>query len=130
AGVAAAHLTAGAPRWLAVPYGVGCFGLVATVAFPTNAIGTAATVDTVLHRYAAGLFFVSLPVAAALSLRHHPNRAGRLLTAASVLIGLAFLASHLRQIAAVLPRGIAERALLVVDIVLLAVLAAPRRAAR
>ena len=82
-----------------------------------------------------------LPIAALLSLRHHPTRVVRLLTAASVLVGLAFVASHIplvlpdapgaHQIAAVLPRGIAERALLTVDIALLAALAAaPRRAAR
>jgi uncharacterized protein DUF998 len=133
AGVAAGQVAAGAPRWLAVPFGVGCFGLVATIAFPTNAIGTATTVAAVLHRYAAGLFFVSLPVAALLSLRHHPSRLVGVLTAASVLVGLAFLVSHVplvlpdwpgaRQIAAVLPRGIAERGLLTVDIALLAALA-------
>lgn len=141
AGVAAAQIAAGASRWLAVPFGIGCVGLAATIAFPTNVIGTATTVDAVLHRYAAGLFFVSLPIAALLSLRHHPSRVVRLLTAASVLVGLAFVASHIplvlpeapgaRQIATVLPRGIAERALLTVDIALLAALAAaPRRAAR
>lgn len=141
AGVAAGQVAAGAPRWLAVPFGIGCVGLVATIAFPTNVIGTATTVDAVLHRYAAGLFFVSLPIAALLSRRHHPSWVVRLLTTTSVLVGLVFLASHIplvlpdapgaHQIAAVLPRGIAERALLTVDIALLAALAAaPRRAAR
>lgn len=141
AGVAAAHVTAGAPRWLAVPYGIGCVGLVGTIAFPTNVIGTATTVDAVLHRYAAGFFFVSLPVAALLSLRRHPSRVAGILTVLSVLVGLAFLASHIPlvlpdwpgadRIAAVLPRGVAERALLVVDMALLAALAAaPRRAVR
>jgi hypothetical protein len=144
AAVAAAQVSAGASRWLAVPSGIGCVGLVATIAFPTNVIGTATTVDAVLHRYAAGLFFISLPIAALLSLRHHPSRAVGALTAVSVLAGLVFLASHVplvlpdwpgaHQIAAVLPRGIAERALLVVDIALLAALAAapnrPRRTVR
>ncbi|HEX3589094.1 MAG TPA: DUF998 domain-containing protein [Pseudonocardiaceae bacterium] len=145
AGVTAAQLAAGAPRRLAVPFGIGCVGLVATIAFPTNVIGTATTANAVLHRYAAGLFFVSLPIAAFLSLRHHPSRTVTALTTLSVLVGLTFLASHVplvlpdwpgaHQIGAVLPRGIAERALLTVDIALLAALAgsatrAPRKAAR
>jgi hypothetical protein len=108
--------------------GLGCAGLVATIVFPTNALGTATSYTAVLHRYAAALFFVSLPVAAVLIgrvLPHHP-----LLTVVSIVIGVAFLASHVPlvlpgwpgapQIATVLPRGLAERALLAVDMALLA----------
>ncbi len=132
-------------------FGLGCAGLLASIAFPTKAMGAAVTVDTVLHRYAAGLFFVSLPdryaaglffvslpVAALCTLRHLPSPAVAWLTALSVLAGIAFLISHLplvlpespgaHLVATVLPRGIAERVLLAADLVLLAGLA--RRVAR
>ncbi len=119
-------------------FGLGCAGLLASIAFPTNAMGAAVTVDTVLHRYAAGLFFVSLPVAALCALRHLPSPVVAWLTALSVLAGIAFLISHLplvlpespgaHLVATVLPRGIAERVLLATDLVLLAGLA--RRVAR
>jgi hypothetical protein len=114
-------------------YGLGCAGLVATIAFPTNAVGTPASADTILHRYAAALFFVSLPVAALLTRRLLPDRTVGLLTAASAAIGMAFLISHIPlvlpnwpgapEIATYLPRGLAERGLLTVDIALLAALA-------
>jgi hypothetical protein len=134
-------LRAGLPPTLCWPFGLGCAGLVATVAFPTNAVGTAESPATVLHRYAAGIFFVSLPIAAMTVLRHLPHRALRLGTAASVVAGMLFLLSHLPllfpswpgapEIAAVLPRGLAERALLAIDIALLATLVcSTRRAVR
>ena len=104
--------------------GVGCAGLLATVLFPTNAVGSPVTADTVLHRYMAGLFFVSLPIAALLS------RLAPWLTVVSVVAGVLFLVSHVpllfpgwpeaHVIADVLPRGLAERGLLTVDMVLLA----------
>ncbi|HEX4701623.1 MAG TPA: DUF998 domain-containing protein [Pseudonocardiaceae bacterium] len=116
------------PAWLWVPFGLGCVGLLASIAFPTNALGAAVSVDTVLHRYAAGLFFVSLPVAAWLTRLPAVRRA----TAWSVGAGIAFLVSHVplvlpgwpgaHLIATVLPRGLAERVLLVVDLGLLSAL--------
>jgi hypothetical protein len=114
-------------------YGLGCAGLVATIAFPTNALGTVASSSTVLHRYAAAAFFVSLPVAALLTRHVVPSSAVGRLTAVSVLTGIAFLVSHIpllfpdwpgaREIATALPRGLVERVLLVVDIALLGTLA-------
>jgi hypothetical protein len=111
--------------------GLGCAGLVATIVFPTNALGTATSSTAVLHRYAAGLFFVSLPIAAILIgrvLPHHP-----LLLVVSIVVGVAFLVSHVplvlpglpgaRGIATALPRGLVERGLLAVDMGLLAALA-------
>jgi hypothetical protein len=114
-------------------YGLGCAGLMATIAFPTNALGTAASSSTVLHRYAAAAFFVSLPIAALLTRHIVPSAAVGWVTAISILAGVAFLVSHIplvlphwpgaHEIAAVLPRGLAERGLLAVDLGLLAVLA-------
>jgi hypothetical protein len=114
-------------------YGLGCAGLVATIAFPTNVLGTAASSSTVLHRYAAAAFFVSLPIAAVLTRHVVPSAAVGWFTALSILTGIAFLVSHLPLllpdwpgapvIATVLPRGLVERALLVVDIALLGTLA-------
>lgn len=113
-------------------YGLGCAGLVATITFPTNVLGTAESPAAVLHRYAAGLFLVSLPVAAFLTLRLLPDRAVALLTILSAVAGLAFLLSHVpllfpnwpsaSTIHAVLPRGVAERVLLATDIALLGAL--------
>jgi Protein of unknown function (DUF998) len=134
-------LRAGLPTTLCWPFGLGCAGLVATIAFPTNALGTAESPATVLHRCAAGLFFVSLPIAAMMVLRQLPNRLVRLGTAASVVTGVLFLISHIPlvlpgwpgapEIAALLPRGLVERVLLTVDIALLATLAcSARRAVR
>jgi hypothetical protein len=115
----------------AVLFGLGSAGLLASIAFPTNAVGAAVSVDTVLHRYAAGLFFVSLPVAALLILRRLPDRGVAWLTALSAVAGIAFLVSHIplvfpgwpgaRVVAAAVPRGLAERGLLVVDLALVAV---------
>jgi hypothetical protein len=115
----------------ALLFGLGSAGLLASIAFPTNAAGAAVSVDTVLHRYAAGLFFVSLPVAALLTLRRLPDRGVAWLTALSVMAGVAFLVSHVplvfpgwpgaRVVATVVPRGLAERGLLLVDLALLAV---------
>jgi uncharacterized protein DUF998 len=119
--------------WPCALFGLGCAGLLASIAFPTNALGASVSTDTVLHRYAAGLFFVSLPVATILTLRRLPSRTVAWLTAASILAGIAFLVSHLplvlpelpgaHVVATVLPRGIAERVLLATDLVLLAGLA-------
>jgi hypothetical protein len=107
--------------------GFGCLGLLATVVFPTNALGTPVTTDSVLHRYVAGVFFVSLPVAALLG-RWAPG-----LTTVSVMAGVVFLVSHVpllfpgwpgaHAVATILPRGLAERGLLVVDVLLLGRLA-------
>lgn len=115
---------------LCVLFWLGCAGLLASIAFPTNTVGAAESLDTVLHRYAAGLFFVSLPVAAIILVRRLPSRPLALLTACSVLAGIAFVASHIplvlpelpgaHLIAAALPRGIAERVLLATDLLLLA----------
>ena len=112
--------------------------MVASLAFPTNRLGAAVSLDTVVHRYAAGLFFVSLPVAAFLTLRRFPGRGVRWLTLISVVAGVAFLVSHVplvlpgfpgaHAVATVLPRGIAERVLLAANLVLLCGLA--RRVAR
>jgi hypothetical protein len=114
-------------------FGLGCAGLLATAAFPTNPLGTVTSLDTVLHRYAAALFFVCLPIAAVLTLRRQPDPAARVLTVASVVAGLLFLASHLplvfpgfpdaHAVATLLPRGIAERGALGVDLALLGALA-------
>jgi hypothetical protein len=113
--------------WAALLLGVGCVGLALTVAFPTNALGTVATTATALHRYAAALFFVSLPIAALLVTK------ARAWTVASIVAGGLFLVSHVPLlwphwpgapvIAAVLPRGLAERGLIGTDVVLLARLA-------
>jgi hypothetical protein len=123
---------------LCLLFGLGCAGLLASVAFPTNALGAAVSLDTVLHRYAAGLFFVSLPIAAVFLLRRLPSQSAALLTYASVLAGVAFLGSHLplampalpdaHLLATLLPRGIVERVLLAADLALLVGLA--RRVAR
>ena len=112
-------------RW---PFWLGAAGLVATVVFPTNAVGTAPDVATVAHRYAAALFFICLPIGAWLS-------GNRILATVSAAVGILFLVSHLplvlphapgaHLIATVLPRGAVERVLLGTDIVLLA-----RRAVR
>jgi len=116
---------------LCLPFGLGSAGLLASIAFPTNALGAAVSVDTVVHRYAAGLFFVSLPVAALLTLRRLPDRGVAWLTALSVVAGVVFLVSHVplvfpgwpgaQVVATVLPRGLAERGLLLVDLALVAV---------
>ncbi len=111
------------------------------MSFPTNAVGTAVSADTVLHRYAAGLFFVSVPVGALLTLRRVPDRAAAWLTGLGALAGVVFLVSHVPLVfpdwpgspvvAALLPRGFAERGLLAVDLALLAGLAlAGRRCLR
>jgi hypothetical protein len=129
-----------APAAPSVSFGLGCAGLLAAAAFPTNPIGTVTSLDTVLHRYAAGLFFVCLPVAALLTLRRVPDPATRLLTTASVVASLLFLASHLplvfpgfpdaHVVGALLPRGLAERTALAVDLTLLASLARVPRLVR
>ena len=112
-------------------FGVGVVGLLASIVFPTNAFGTPASADAVLHRYASGLFFLSLPIAAFLVLRKLPGPPVRWLTILSVLCGLGFLLSHLAAVGDVLPRGLTERGLLAVDLGLLAALAThARRAAR
>jgi hypothetical protein len=115
----------------ALLFGLGSAGLLASIAFPTNAVGAAVSVDTVLHRYAAGLFFVSLPVAALLILRRLPDRGVAWLTALSVVAGVVFLVSHIPlvfpgwpgapAVATAVPRGLAERGLLMVDLALVAV---------
>lgn len=132
-------LRAGLPRPAppTVWFGLGCAGLLATVVFPTNALGSVTSLDTVLHRYAAGLFFVCLPIAALLTLRRLPDPATRVLTVTSVVVGLLFLVSHVplvfpgfpdaHLVGTLLPRGLVERALLAVDLALLGSLAAAPR---
>ena len=120
-------------RGASLLYSLGSVGLVASLAFPTNRLGAAVSLDTVLHRYAAGLFFVSLPVAAFLTLRRFPSPIGYWLTLLSVVAGVAFLVSHVplvlpgfpgaHVVATLIPRGIAERFLFAADLVLLSGLA-------
>lgn len=110
---------------------LGCVGLFASVVFPTNALGTAPDEATVLHRYAAALFFIAVPIAAA-SLARRP------LALLSGLVGIAFLLSHIPLlfpgfphadlIATVLPRGLIERLLLVADIATIAIIGRSARA--
>ena len=116
-----------APGRVVALFGVGVVGLLASIVFPTNVIGTPASADAVLHRYAAGLFFFSLPLAAFAILRKLPGLLVRRLTMASVLCGILFLLSHLSAVGDVLPRGLAERGLLTVDLGLLAALATHAR---
>jgi hypothetical protein len=137
AAVTVGVLRAGAYR-TALPYGFGCAGLLATIAFPTNAVGAPQTLDTVLHRYAAAAFFISLPIAAALTNRVLTDRSVGWLLVVSLLAGGAFLVSHVpllfpgwpgaHAIATDLPRGLAERVLLGADMGLVAGLA--KRVAR
>lgn len=110
---------------------LGCVGLFASVVFPTNALGTAPDEATVLHRYAAALFFIAVPIAAA-SLGRRP------LALLSGLVGIAFLLSHIPLvfpgfphadlIGTVLPRGLVERLLLVADIATIAIIGRSARA--
>jgi hypothetical protein len=110
---------------------LGCVGLFASVVFPTNALGTAPDEATVLHRYAAALFFIAVPIAA-VSLGRRP------LALLSGLVGTAFLLSHIPLvfpgfphadlIGTVLPRGLVERLLLVADIATIAIIGRSARA--
>jgi hypothetical protein len=78
-------------------------------------------------------------VAALLTLRRLPDRTVAWLTGLGVLAGVLFLASHVplvfpdwpgaRLVATLVPRGLAERGLLLVDLALLAVLAMTGRRA-
>jgi hypothetical protein len=111
---------------------LGCVGLFASVVFPTNALGTAADESTVLHRYAAALFFIAVPIAAASLARAGLGRPVRRLAFLSALVGIAFLLSHIPLlfpgfphadlVGDALPRGLVERLLLLVDIVTVAVI--------
>ncbi|HEY4023257.1 MAG TPA: DUF998 domain-containing protein [Pseudonocardiaceae bacterium] len=111
---------------------LGCVGLFASVVFPTNALGTAVDESTVLHRYAAGLFFIAVPIAAAALARAGLGRAVGRCAVLSGLVGVAFLLSHIPLvfpgfphaglIGDVLPRGLVERLLLLVDIATVAVI--------
>jgi hypothetical protein len=117
---------------------LGCVGLFASVVFPTNALGTAADEATVLHRYAAALFFIAVPIAAASLARAGTSRAARWLAPLSALIGIAFLISHIPLvfpdfphadiIGTVLPRGLVERLLLLLDIATIAAIGHSARA--
>lgn len=117
---------------------LGCVGLFASVVFPTNALGTAADEATVLHRYAAALFFIAVPIAAAALARAGFGRATGRLALLSTLAGIAFLLSHIPLvfpgfphadlITTVLPRGLVERLLLLVDIATIAVIGRATRA--
>lgn len=110
---------------------LGCVGLFASVVFPTNALGSAPDEATVLHRYAAALFFLAVPIAAASLAR------GRL-AVLSALVGIAFLISHIPLvfpdfphadlIGTILPRGLIERLLLVTDIATIALIGRSARA--
>jgi hypothetical protein len=116
---------------------VGCVGLFASVVFPTNALGTAADESTVLHRYAAALFFIAVPIVAGSLARAGFGRGVGWLAGLSALAGIAFLISHIplvlpgfphaELIGTLLPRGLVERILLLVDI---GTIAAISRAAR
>jgi hypothetical protein len=109
----------------------GCGGLMATIAFPTNVLGTPSTETAVLHRCAAAVFFVCLAAAALLT--PHRSRATRMLTLTSLVAGALFLISHIpllfpgwpgaHQIAVLLPRGLMERGLLLADMALVGSLA-------
>ena len=117
---------------------LGCVGLFASVVFPTNALGTAADESTVLHRYAAALFFIAVPIAAASLARAGLGRRSGGLAVLSALVGVAFLLSHIPLvfpdfphadlISAVLPRGLVERVLLLVDIAAIALIGRSARA--
>ena len=74
---------------------LGCVGLFASVVFPTNALGTAVDEATVLHRYAAGLFFIAIPIVAAALARAGFGRGPLVWAALSTLVGFAFLISHI-----------------------------------
>ena len=124
---------------------LGCVGLLASVVFPTNVLGTAADESTVLHRYAAALLFIAVPIAAwalarAAARAGTPTPATGRLAVVSALVGIAFLISHIPLvfpdfprgdlIATILPRGLVERILLIVDICVLAVIARSARPAQ
>jgi hypothetical protein len=112
-------------------------GLLGSAVFPTNALGSALTGSAVLHRYTAGVFFLAVPLAAQLVRRRTGGGGALLLT--SLLLGALFLVSHVPllfpgspaagPIDLLDPRGLAERALLVADLALLAGLAASARGA-
>ncbi len=114
-----------------IPYGIGCLGLIATLVFPTNALDTAVDTSAVVHRYVAGVFFVSLAIAALLTTTPHTR--ARNWTTAGIGVGILFLISHVPllwpdwpgspEIATILPRGLAERGLLLTDMALLASMA-------
>ncbi|HEV3361252.1 MAG TPA: DUF998 domain-containing protein [Pseudonocardiaceae bacterium] len=111
---------------------LGCVGLFASVVFPTNALGTAVDEATVLHRYAAGLFFIAIPIVAAALARAGFGRGLRVCAVFSTLVGIAFLISHVPLvfpdfphadlIGTLFPRGLIERILLLVDIATIAVI--------
>lgn len=139
--VALAHSSLPNPILPCVVLGVAGLGLIAAIAFPTNLPGAPVSADTVLHRFAAGIFFVALPLAGLLVLRRRSDRAARRMTVLSMTTGLAFVVSHVplvlpgfpgaHLIGTLLPRGLAERALLASELGLLATLAlANRRVAR
>ena len=117
---------------------LGCVGLFASVVFPTNVLGTVADESTVLHRYAAALFFIAVPIAAASLARAGLGRGTGRVAVLSALVGVAFLLSHIPLvfpdfphadlIGTILPRGLVERLLLLVDIVAIAVISRSARA--
>jgi hypothetical protein len=119
---------------------LGCVGLFASVVFPTNALGTAVDEATVLHRYAAGLFFIAIPIVAASLARAGFGRGVRVCAALSALVGIAFLISHIPLIfpdfphadliGTLFPRGLVERILLLVDIATIAVISHAARPVR
>ncbi len=111
---------------------LGCVGLFASVAFPTNVLGAAVDEATVLHRYAAALFFLAVPMVAAALARAGLGRGLRWAAVLSVLVGVAFLISHIPLvfpdlphadlIGTLLPRGLVERILLLVDVATIAMI--------
>ena len=118
---------------------LGCVGLFASVVFPTNALGAAVDEATVLHRYAAGLFFLAIPIVAAALAHAGFGRGLRWSAGLSALVGLAFLISHIPLIfpdfpyadliGTLFPRGLVERILLLVDIATIAVISRSARQA-
>lgn len=116
---------------------LGCVGLFASVVFPTNALGTATDEATVLHRYAAGLFFVAVPVVAASLARAGLGRGVRWAAGLSALVGIAFLISHIPLVfpdfphadlvGTLVPRGLVERILLLTDIATIAMISRSAR---
>jgi hypothetical membrane protein len=103
--------------------GLAMLGLVLAAAFPTDLGDASVTVSAQIHRYAAGVVFVCMPIAALLVARRVERRkslyAGVIVT--SVLLML-FLTCHLGPMPAAVGElsGLIQRALFVAELVVLA----------